>query len=257
MIPKIVHQLAPVEEKWHPVWRVCHPTWKNNFPDFDHKMWGDDEIDSFIENNFSDWFWVYEKFPTHILKLDFARLAILYQYGGIYADMDMYCYRNFYEELKDGINLIQSNGIKNVDCNEHVQNSLMCSDAKNEFFLECMNEACEGFLEREYALKYAYERRNQIPALSHYYSECILQITGPVMLSDMYEKYPTLINVLPRELYNDNIKSHNTEYRTKHMMTGMWGTDFIEQLDGVDLAEHYKSFRGIDMTRFNFDEKYK
>jgi mannosyltransferase OCH1-like enzyme len=251
MIPKIIHQLAPTEDKWHPIWKICYPTWKTHYPDFVHKMWGDKDIDIFVEEYFPKHYNVYKTFTTHIFKLDFVRLAFLYQFGGIYADMDMYCYKNFYSELIADVNLIQSNGIKNINCNEHVQNSLMAASAKNKFFLECIDELCDRYMEREQSVVYAYANRNLIPTLKHFYSECVLQISGPVLLSDIYEKYSDTINVLPRELYNDSIHEYKENYRTKHMMTGLWGKEAIEQ--NQDLTEQYKNFRGIDLKDYKFE----
>lgn len=242
------------KSKWHPAWKLCHPTWKSNFPDFEHKVWGDTDIDFFVKENFPEFFDVYDSFLVRILKIDFARMCILYKYGGIYADMDMYCYRNFYNDLKDGVNLVQSNGIRNVDCNEEVQNSLMACNEQQVFVIDCMNEICDRYLERENSLVTVCENMNNIPALRHFYSEIILQISGPTMLSDVYERHDN-VNVLPRELYNPSIYGYTEDIKTKHMMTGLW--DSNEKIDDEKMKSHYKSFRGIDLDRFVFNEEYK
>jgi mannosyltransferase OCH1-like enzyme len=140
-IPKIIHHIAPKDtKKQHPIWKICYNSWLKQFPEpeYKHMMWNDGDIDNLVKNNFPQHWNLYTSFPFHILKIDFSRLCILYRYGGIYADMDMYCYQNFYSDLNNNeVFLIQENKGKVIQ--DRVQNSLMCAVKNSSFFLECMN----------------------------------------------------------------------------------------------------------------------
>ena len=102
-IPKIIHHIAPEDQKrWHPIWVDCYNSWKTNFleNEYQYILWNDDnDIDSLIKNDYSQYWETYKNLPLHTQKIDFARIAILHKYGGIFTDMDVYCYQNFYEEL--------------------------------------------------------------------------------------------------------------------------------------------------------------
>jgi len=103
LIPKIIHQTAPENiSKWHPIWKFCQDSWKSNFAseEYEYKFWNDDDNDRFIKKDFPEYYKLFCDFDKDIiLKVDFVRYAILYKYGGIYADMDFYCSKNFYNIL--------------------------------------------------------------------------------------------------------------------------------------------------------------
>ena len=82
-ISKIIHQTAPSDtKKWHPIWSHCQKTWKYCFPEPEYKymFWNDDDLLELIKNDFPDFLQLYNDFGQHvILKVDFARYAILYK----------------------------------------------------------------------------------------------------------------------------------------------------------------------------------
>ena len=55
---------------------------------------------------------------------------ILYKYGGIYADMDYMCFKNFYNILPKNKISISESPYKE---NEEIQNALMISPPNNSF----------------------------------------------------------------------------------------------------------------------------
>ena len=134
-IPKIIHQLAPADRsKWSPVWTICSESWKNSFPsDFQHIIWNDEDAEDIVKRYYPQFLSAYKEFPFHIIRIDFVRWCMLHKFGGIYADMDMYCYKNFYSELTNDCYIIESDME-----GETVQNSLMASTPKHPFWYECM-----------------------------------------------------------------------------------------------------------------------
>lgn len=215
-IPKIIHQIAPIDiKKWHPLWKECQETWKLKFPrpEYKYKLWNDEEdLENLIKNDFPFFLKIYKKYSRKIQRIDMARYFILYKYGGIYIDMDFYCYKNFYDKLnKEKLNITCSPFIDIYKC-EFLQNSLMASHKNNFIFLNIIDEAI---------------RRHSQSALL---DDDISKITGPELISDIYYKLQSFFNPLNRKLYNpilckdydnEELYNKNTCY-CKHFGTGQW-----------------------------------
>ena len=144
LIPKIIHQTAPEDiNKWHPVWKFCQDSWKTTFPkeEYTYMFWNDNDIDNFIQTQFPSYYKLFCDFDKDvILKVDFVRYAILYKFGGIYADMDFFCNKNFYDKLTDNICIVGSQAH-----NEIVQNSLMASPPNHDRWLTVLDNCQEYF----------------------------------------------------------------------------------------------------------------
>ena len=225
MIPKIIHQTGPEEQKWHQIWKECSESWKNTFPDFQYMYWTDDDIRNLVKEQYSEFLELYDDFPHHIMRVDFARFCILHSYGGIYADLDIYCYKNFYDLLKKNLYIVESWS----DWGEKVQNSLMISTQNQEFWKKCMFFSCIKFLSNH---QNNYEN----------YDEYILESCGPKLISRILD--PS-VKFLPKELFNPRVKNQfslceNNKKRyknalddfdslkseknifTRHFLTGKW-----------------------------------
>lgn len=201
-IPKIIHQTAPADRaKWKDEWVTCHSTWKKHFPEdeYQHIMWYDEDLDNFIKKEFGWFYPLYSKYSPNIKKIDIARYFILYKYGGIYADMDYLCEKNFYNMVpQDKISISESPHKEN----EYIQNALMISPPLNEFWIKVLNKAIE---------------RADNPS--------VLYSTGPRLLSDVYFENPDYVNVLPEKQYNpkpDTSDFDSPEVIAKHMGTKSW-----------------------------------
>ena len=135
MIPKIIHHIAPKDKsRWHPMWLRCYPTWQHHFPDFEHKMWSDEsDIDELVQDYYLQYWQLYQAFPAHINRLDFVRFCILHKFGGIYADMDMFCYKNFHAELTYDLHIVEA-----PYGEEFLESALMMSAPDHEFWITCM-----------------------------------------------------------------------------------------------------------------------
>ena len=97
MLPKIVHQTwrtrnIPQEWRaWHQTWKVCFPS-----PEFQHIIWTDKDARRLIETKYTWFLDIYDGYPHQIQRADAVRYFILFEYGGIYADLDYECLRPFY-----------------------------------------------------------------------------------------------------------------------------------------------------------------
>ena len=134
MIPKVIHHIAPLDEdRWHPVWDRCYPSWLQQYPEpeYQHIIWGDKEvIDNMVKSEFPQYFKKYETL-RHIMKIDLAKMVILYALGGMYVDMDFYCFENFHGDLDKPVCLAGSN-----HRGEIVQNGLIAAEPSHPFILE-------------------------------------------------------------------------------------------------------------------------
>jgi mannosyltransferase OCH1-like enzyme len=168
-IPKIVHQMAPADQAyWHPYWEPCHRTWKTMYPDFIHKMWNDQDIDDFVRTRHKMLYDKFRSFPNNIQRIDMARYLIMYEYGGMYADMDVECMENFYHVLQPG----KANFGMTNNADYAYENALMASPAKHPSWHYILSDLINSW---------------------HFSSP--LQSTGSQMMSQA-------VNMMPVNMYN-------------------------------------------------------
>jgi len=243
MIPKVIHHTAPKDKKkWHPIWEECRESWIKNFPEFTFMFWSDEDLDNLIKESYPSYYQMYKNFPTQIIRVDFARLCILHRYGGIYCDMDFYCYKNFYDYLDEDLYVVESW----EDWGERIQNSLMVSIKEHEFWVLCMKEIYDFYSNNLHLFPLDIYRR--LDGKSRI--ELILRTAGPKIFNKSMDKYKGKGSILPKELFNpklelqfnwvDNIEydfkykysevheyyqelnSQENEIFTRHYLTGMW-----------------------------------
>jgi mannosyltransferase OCH1-like enzyme len=230
-IPKIIHQTAPKNEKeWHPIWKECQQSWKNNFQDFEYIMWDDEDIRDLVKSDYPKFLDHYDSWPYHIMRVDFARFCILHKYGGIYADMDMYCYSNFYNFLKNkSVYLIESW----PEWGEKVSNCLMASSQKNNFWEICMEKSivnCDiiensnisfdkvKFVLNSFGPKYMSKLIDDeigILPKEKFYQRAEFQFNNAGSEYNS-EKYKKILN----EFYT--LTQTNTDFFTRHCLTSVW-----------------------------------
>jgi len=201
-IPKIIHQTAPSDKsKWKPEWYACQKTWKKYFPEpeYKHIMWTDEALDKFMKKEFPDYYPIYKGYDKNIKRIDMARCFYLYKYGGIYADMDYKCFKNFHKLLpKDKVSIVRSPYPW-----EHLQNAMMTSPPGHPFWMKVVDES---------------KGRTK--------SKNILWSTGPMLISDVYFANSDDVNVLPVDTYNPIKEAKdNPRMITRHLGTYSWVKD--------------------------------
>jgi len=130
-IPKIIHQTAPSDKsKWHKMWPKCQESWIRNFPGWEYRMWTDEDLDEFMSSYYPDYYEMYTSYDVNIKRIDAARYFILREYGGLYADMDFECIKNFESLLPpDKVSVAES-----AYEGEGFQNALMASPRAHPFW---------------------------------------------------------------------------------------------------------------------------
>jgi hypothetical protein len=259
MIPKIIHQTGyAIKDEWHPIWKMCQQSIIKNFKGFEYKFWDDQSLENFVKEKYANIYKEYKNFPEHIIQLDCVRYLLLHYYGGIYIDMDVYCYDNFYDELNGEINLVESIN------DEIVQNSLMASIPYHPFWDDCYDLTLQR-VKKTKINRYAKLGIKDKPDSN---DDLIRFISGPLMLSDCLKKNKFKINILPCKLFNQHPLVYKKEFKTKHMQSGMWGKEIKEGFytlkekhnPYIPIEDYhkysYKVKTSIDLDNFDFYKDY-
>lgn len=202
-IPKIIHHICPKDYKrWNNKWFIGYESTLRAFPspEYTHMYWYDDELHKFIESDFPWFLNMFNSYDVNIKRIDMARPFFLYKYGGIYIDMDYVVYKNFYNNLPEDKVSIPESPYKN---NEYIQNALLCSPPKHNFWLLIIDEC--------------YKHKD----------EHVFNASGPQLYTQTYYKYPELIYILPVNEYNPSIDDkeafNRTDIYAKHLLSTSWG----------------------------------
>jgi len=173
-LPKLIHQ------QWFsdPIVKEPQKSWRDKvlkiFPDHHHLLWTDEKARHLIETKFPWFLKQYDTYDVNIKRVDAARYFILYEYGGLYMDLDYEPLENFWDRLPDDAPaVIQSM----LYVHESVQNSLMSSPPKHEFW----NVTFHTLMEAGRATKN------------------VIRATGPLVVEDSLRKYSGYIGILPCE----------------------------------------------------------
>lgn len=87
-VPWLLHQTY----KSHDIpdkWKAHHESWDHFGDPWEKRFYLDEDLRNVVKNHFPQHLSLYDSFSRTIERVDFARYAILYVYGGVYADLDM------------------------------------------------------------------------------------------------------------------------------------------------------------------------
>lgn len=96
-IPKIIIQTGKTQNP--PKYRGFIDLIKTKNPDYKYLFFDDQDIETFLKDNYSEYWKTYERLPILIQKIDFFRYIAVYHYGGIYLDLDMKVLKPFDDQL--------------------------------------------------------------------------------------------------------------------------------------------------------------
>jgi len=237
VIPQIIHQTGPADpDLWNSIWYMGRDAWKRLYPRFEHRLWNDDEIDSFMEEFYPYYYESYRSLHMHIQQIDVSRLFILHKYGGIYSDLDYIPHKNFYRRLTNNFNIVEA-----LSSKEYVQNCLMASPPGNPDILFLIDRLFED-----------YNNTFKVPPAgsgeaNRLYNEYVLNTFGPGAIG----KYVPLMDhtILPTTQFNyfSDLTPTDDTCGT-HYLTGVWGKTtlglFKSKEEFIDRhIEWYRSLR--------------
>lgn len=94
-------------------------------------VWDDRRCRTLIKTKFNWFLPYYDNYRYNIQRVDAARYFILYEYGGLYMDMDYEVLKNFWDFIPDDKPSVVESPYK---WNEEIQNSMMSSQPKHRFW---------------------------------------------------------------------------------------------------------------------------
>ena len=89
-IPKIIHQIWNDNNIPHSV-KFCADSWKEMNPDWQYKLWTEDERISWMKANHPELLDIYIQYPRAATRSDMFRYLMLEKIGGVYVDLDIEC----------------------------------------------------------------------------------------------------------------------------------------------------------------------
>jgi mannosyltransferase OCH1-like enzyme len=185
-IPKIIHQTWKTTEI-PPRFQRGVASVKRYHPDWEYRLWTDEDIDNYVKENHPDFYPAFVGFPRHIMRVDLIRYIILHDIGGVYCDMD-------YEFLRpydySGYDMLMSleRDTAYGDQQDTISNYIMASCAGHPFWVFLLQEM------------------KQNPPQTNDYTD-VLMATGPGYITrHFFEQYPKHewpgIKLTPRPVFS-------------------------------------------------------
>lgn len=191
MIPKIIHQIwfnfknEDIDTELPEKMRKFHDSWINLNPKFQVILWNDSKAKKFVQYYFPELFELYNKYKHPIYRVDVFRILVLYQMGGIYADMDLQCLKNI-DPLFDFLSTptCKSNskstynfeGVGLMKVNKFcLTNWFICASPKQDFL--------------KHILDLMQKRQNNILLHRRHTGVGPMWCTGPLLITNAYNSY--------------------------------------------------------------------
>ncbi|KAI9199485.1 nucleotide-diphospho-sugar transferase, partial [Polychytrium aggregatum] len=145
VIPHIIHQswknqtLPKKFARWADSWKQHHPDWI-------YILWTDEMNRDLVQREFPWFLSTYDALPHNINRADAARYLYMYQYGGVYADLDMECLRAMDAPVDEGEPALIDRGAAligrmghNTRFEHSLPNAWMASSPGHPFWLVVVN----------------------------------------------------------------------------------------------------------------------
>ena len=139
MIPRIIHQTWKTEAI-PPQWQAAQQSWRDAHPEWEYRFWTDEDLERLVRERAPQLVPLFQRYPDQIQRVDAARYVILYEHGGLYADLDMECVRPLDDLLDADLVLPRTTPLG-------LSNQLMLTRPGHPFLKEAL-EALPGSFER-------------------------------------------------------------------------------------------------------------
>ena len=234
MIPKIIHYcwfggnpLPELAEK-------CIESWKKFCPNYEIKRWDESNFDVF-QNQYCKEAYDAKKWA---FVSDYARLKILYDFGGIYMDTDV-------EVVKSLDNFLDCKAFSGFESNKSVPTGIMASEKGGKWI--------------EYLLGYYDDRSFILPDGNLDMTTNIVIITKmmceryPLKLDNTYQYFKGEVVLFPNEFFCPKNFETGKVYATDntctiHHFNGSWISD--DWCWRSPYIQKYQKFMGRTMARY-------
>lgn len=129
-IPKIIHYCWLSNDPIPDDLKKCMDSWKRKLPDYEFMLWNFERFDK------NSSLWVQQAFDNkkYAFAADYIRLFAVYNYGGIYMDMDIEVLKTFDDLLAQKIILAYENPEKNG-----IEAGCFGAEKGNPFVKDCLS----------------------------------------------------------------------------------------------------------------------
>jgi len=251
MIQKIIHQTWK-SSNLPDNFRTYQKTWIAHHSDWEYRFYDDAACHDFVQNSFPDLLTIYNACPHPVQRADIFRYLVVAAQGGIYADMDMECYKNM-EPLLEGrecvfgvetiLSPLQTQLWKHRH-SERIANCIFAAQSKHPMFDRIIEEVV-------------------LRLDGRYPMEEIIETTGPGMLTDVVQQYrkkyalhvlPQICWLPPSDPYYPNIFPFNLHMYAKHHFSGTWKNK-NNNCHSREYTDNLKASRGHKPGRDRNDRK--
>jgi mannosyltransferase OCH1-like enzyme len=246
MTNNIIHHIGPSDEnKWHPLWKQCQESLIDNFKDYDYKFWNDEnDIDNFVKNSFNDYYEMYKNL-TKISKINFSRYCIIEKYGGIYCDLDVYCYKNFSNFIDNKKTFLLNETYEFSNDFYYFDYHHITDFTKNKSF---WNKVLQEIKQRSKYININNNNRMEETTGTDVL-QCIMNNSFNNFLSDN-------IIFLPANIFNNLTGSYHKNFYTKHIRTSSWLSNFYDKMlivEGMIINEKITDEFIVFLEKNNFN----
>lgn len=200
-------------------WKKCHPGWEIH-------LWTEEKLPSFEwSNGYTKW--LFGDAKTWGEKSDILRYEILYQFGGIYSDLDAICYKSFNDIISSSFTFFACQETNRLDDSEgevvYVSNAIFGAAAHHPILKYCLDH----LISQDEALNVPLMRRTGPFLLSKAISEELKKKEGDKTLvlpcSYLYP-LPHFKNLMHKALTGKEIKENYLakESLILHLFAASW-----------------------------------
>ena len=139
-IPKKLFQTFKIKE-FTPQFQYIVNTWKEKNPNYEYKLYDDNECEAFIKENFEHRIYnAYCRIIPGAYKADLWRYCVLYFHGGVYVDIDTLCFSSIDNFLQDDTEFMTPIDLnKNPDnYYNNLFNAFIASVPKSPILMNCI-----------------------------------------------------------------------------------------------------------------------
>lgn len=226
-IPKIIHQTwknKNIPDKW----KHCQREWVRLHPDWTYILWTDQDIRNHIQNYHPEFLEIHDSYEYPIQRADMIRYFILYDYGGVYCDLDMYPLKS----LDDIITYNMNYFVHSANSPDSITNNFMISPKNSPI----MKKVQERIL------------KPKLPVYAFGKHLTIMNTTGPTMLDDVIKNdIDTPYIILPKRLFNPYSIVEDKLIIEEKDVKNIY----------INTVDNSSSWNSYDSMLFNFVLKYK
>jgi len=188
MIPKIFHHIWIGPNKLPDKYKEYMVSWKKYHPSWGVELWTDHNLPEMVNED------LYWKEQTYSGRADILRYEILYQFGGLYVDVDYECFKRIEHTIKD-LDLILCCECDNFSAEipHYLNNGLIGATPKHPIIKELIDEIPQRYKD--------FEKAANKDVLT-----CCWK-TGPDYLMDTMKKHD--VPILPAKTFNGELAIHH------------------------------------------------